>query len=668
MEINRLKSGSKNVSQFKNQSSKVNVKFKPVQDQSKSKLELDSNNNMTLASNLKLFKKKKQKKFPLTSSQNLFQGKRSSQHLSNDYIQMNSIPNLKKIKQTWNIRDDLDTQNFHFNENRHLNVSNNSIASQFDQQLFETNNFNQDCSFSDFLKSKDFNFFSKFGSKNSDFSQFKFKNYAQNFYGYESENNNKIQNQFHKAMNQKKALNSEIYCHDGFSKNFKNNFVPFENSFNQSDMICNSNINACDNSKINSYVYPNHNIPFTSDNSNRIPVRKSFSHKYIIDPSNLKLKLTDDKPVKLFKSPNSKSIFIEDNEDSDFNQNDFKISERINFLNWNLQKTIDELNMFHEYSLNKKNYPFDDAKYEQHIFQFNKIKKLEDLIQKYKDKLKNYKSKKNQIIKKFNNDMSLPNLKIKVNISVNDCINKTQRKNLSNNNEIKNQTNFVNLPSSIENSIESNDENYIEFVNEMNKNNNITIQNDNTNTNINNDGADDDKKTGYFVRFGRLKSKTIKKFDKMNKNLIVLYEFCRKLFLNQKIQQNELDQLTQDHKKIIKLILLKKKLISKTEKINFTENEFNIICNREGSKRTEENLKYAYNFAIKILRLEFRKKRNGFKFKTPINESSSKNLIDLAFYHYYFENLAEQKNISIKSLFAPKYKSNQSKSKFIFNF
>ena len=158
-----------------------------------------------------------------------------------------------------------------------------------------------------------------------------------------------------------------------------------------------------------------------------------------------------------------------------------------------------------------------------------------------------------------------------------------------------------------------------------------------------------------LIKFNREKKREAFKYcqpiEKLFPNLQLVF---KKILWNQQIYQAELDALNKGERQIIKSILIKKRLISSKEGVDFTQEKFELIISRNGIKRNEENLKCVFKYALKFLRTQFRKNNSEFKFRRQNIKMKQKNLIDLGFYTSYFGEIADNLDWPISKFFHPK--------------
>lgn len=164
------------------------------------------------------------------------------------------------------------------------------------------------------------------------------------------------------------------------------------------------------------------------------------------------------------------------------------------------------------------------------------------------------------------------------------------------------------------------------------------------------------KESDYIlVKFNKEKKRDKFKYVVPIENVFPeLQNICLKILWCEHISQEELDSLSIDYKEIIKNFLCKKKMLQINDELDFKEEKFNQICQNNGIKRNEENLKCVFKYALKFLRAEFRKKHSEFKFRKQNANMKHKNLVDLGFYTFYFGKIADEYGYPISKFFHPK--------------
>ena len=157
-----------------------------------------------------------------------------------------------------------------------------------------------------------------------------------------------------------------------------------------------------------------------------------------------------------------------------------------------------------------------------------------------------------------------------------------------------------------------------------------------------------------LVKFNREKKREKFKFSIPIEGLFPTLQLVfRKVLWNERVNQEELNNLTTFDKDILQAILKKKKLISGTN-MCFDEEPFADVVSRTGVKRNEENLKCVFKYALKFLRTQFRRSHSEFRFRQQNIHMKHKNLIDLGFYTFYFGEIADHLDWPISKFFHPK--------------
>lgn len=146
------------------------------------------------------------------------------------------------------------------------------------------------------------------------------------------------------------------------------------------------------------------------------------------------------------------------------------------------------------------------------------------------------------------------------------------------------------------------------------------------------------------------------------------FQIFKKLLLNEKIIQIDLDCLTEHDRILLKTFFIKKKIVGNQEKIIFEEKHFNSSYKLNTERRKEENLKHIIMLGIKFLRYHFRMNHKSFLIH-PQNQliydnddKNNKELIDFCFYSYYFGKVADKNNWSLEKFYHPKIASKRSKT------
>lgn len=128
----------------------------------------------------------------------------------------------------------------------------------------------------------------------------------------------------------------------------------------------------------------------------------------------------------------------------------------------------------------------------------------------------------------------------------------------------------------------------------------------------------------------------------------------KKIFWNEEVTQDELDVLSQWNREILVAVLAKKGLIGIKENVSFEVESFNNIIQKTGHKRSEQNLKYVYKFILKFLRTQFKNNHTSFQFRKINQDLTQKQLVDLAFYTFYFGQIADENDWPISKFYSPK--------------
>ena len=157
-----------------------------------------------------------------------------------------------------------------------------------------------------------------------------------------------------------------------------------------------------------------------------------------------------------------------------------------------------------------------------------------------------------------------------------------------------------------------------------------------------------------LIKFFKEKKREIYKFCIPTQNLFPSLQLVLIKFLwNERVSQQELENLTETDQKILQAVLRKKKLTILSD-FELSEEKFAKIVSKSVLKRNEENLKCVFKYALKFLRTQFRKSHSEFKFRYQNIHMKQKNLIDLAFYTFYFGEIADRLNWPISKFFHPK--------------
>lgn len=141
-----------------------------------------------------------------------------------------------------------------------------------------------------------------------------------------------------------------------------------------------------------------------------------------------------------------------------------------------------------------------------------------------------------------------------------------------------------------------------------------------------------------------------------------LFHIFKKMLLNERVNQVELDSLTEQDKIFLKTFFLKKKIIKNQEEIVFEEETFNSLYKFKTERRKEENLKHVMMLGIKFLRYHFRKNHPSFVIHSENKFNNNKELIDFCFYSYYFGKVADKNNCKLEKFYHPKIVSKRKKN------
>jgi hypothetical protein len=133
--------------------------------------------------------------------------------------------------------------------------------------------------------------------------------------------------------------------------------------------------------------------------------------------------------------------------------------------------------------------------------------------------------------------------------------------------------------------------------------------------------------------------------DEYDSGLKYLANFWRimiKLFANMNF--NEEDFSLTSIERILLIEVVKKKKFSKNKRINFTSSIFNLIKNANLRKKKEDNLKFMFNYSIKNLKKQFRK-------KILKDCSISNHELEEQFFNFYYSEISKNHGIPMESFF-----------------
>ena len=158
-----------------------------------------------------------------------------------------------------------------------------------------------------------------------------------------------------------------------------------------------------------------------------------------------------------------------------------------------------------------------------------------------------------------------------------------------------------------------------------------------------------------LVRFNREKRRDpVQPCADVEKLFSRLQPVLRRVFWSERVAQADLDALSDRDRRILAAVLVKKKLANSPAEVTFDEPRFNGLARRSGGKRSEENLKCVFKHAQKFLRTLFRRRHGCFRFRKRDTQLKQKNLVDLAFYTFYFGEVADRADLPIACFFHPK--------------
>lgn len=476
-------------------------------------------------------------------------------------------------------------------------------------------------------------------------------------------NNYNQKNYFSQEFNQNNHLKTNN-CHQNnfhISQNINFNQTP-KYPYNENDINIQSNHFFSDGNKLNAFDLYNNKMNYQKDSE------YEKLNSIIKSPKQNINSLSNFQPP--FTNLNDNKLYLEETvkEDKDFNEeiysgknknckdkfNNLSCDTFLNKYTWQKEIDIEEKKKLKKFVLKMMN---ERENLEKQIsVVLNRIRLLERRSQMFMEKYKATNENKTALFNSNKNECSDITVNLMISFGSKIKENDSEEKEIKNDYSsdlIENNINQL-KPLIPENKLKNDSINCI-IDNDITKNKNLLTNQSKMKNSKSRSSYVMEKDSDYvIIRFDNLKKKTTNKIIvPIDKLFPKLQTVMLNILWGIDSSQNELNNLSENDKNIIKHFLLKKKLLKPNEELEFTENNFNQICKNNGAKRNEENFKCVFKYAIKFLKKEFRINNSSFKFRKQIKDLKNQYLVELAFYIHYFGEIADDLGCSIFNFFHP---------------
>lgn len=145
-----------------------------------------------------------------------------------------------------------------------------------------------------------------------------------------------------------------------------------------------------------------------------------------------------------------------------------------------------------------------------------------------------------------------------------------------------------------------------------------------------------------------------------------LYHFLKKLILNHKLSDRDLEQLSAQEQQILKWFLIKKGLLPASDEHEpLTTTCLKFRLPKYSKKIQEKQLKFILSLSFKFLKMHWKAQQSSFRVLDRHAGLNPKNQLDIAFYFSYFGQICRQYCVPLPVFFLPQLSFPRGKEVFL---